>query len=121
MRKQDIICIQCPLGCRGTVIVDETGGKATLEGYECKEGKKYAEIEAHEPLRVLTATVITESKRRPLLPVKSSKAIPKDKLSECVRVLAGLKVKPPVAAGQVLVPDIFNTGANIVSTAEIVE
>lgn len=117
MKEQEIICIQCPLGCRGRVITDGTNRAITFEGYECKEGKKYAEAEAHGPLRILTATVIMDSEIRPLLPVKTNKAIPKDKLKLCMRVLAKVRVKHPVSMGQVILTNILDTGADIITTA----
>jgi CxxC motif-containing protein len=119
MPEQEVICIVCPLGCRGRVITDEKNKVVKFEGYECKEGKEYAETEAEEPLRILTATVITESKIRPLLPVKTNKPISKNKLKQCMRVLAKVRVKPPVSKGHIMVPNILDTGANIVSTGEI--
>jgi CxxC motif-containing protein len=119
MKDQEIICIQCPLGCHGRVTTDETNKVVTFEGYECKEGKKYAESEALEPLRILTATVITESKIRPLLPVKTNKAIPKNKLKQCMRVLARVRAKPPVSMGHVIVPNILDTGADIVIETDL--
>ena len=117
MKEQEIICIQCPLGCHGRVTTDETNKGVTFEGYECKEGKKYAKSEALEPLRILTATVITGSMIRPLLPVKTNKAIPKNKLKLCMRVLAKVRVKPPVSMGQVILTNILDTGADIITTA----
>ena len=91
----------------------------TFEGYGCKEGKKYATSEATDPVRILTATILTESKKRPLLPVRTDKTIPKKKLKECMTVLARVKATLPVRFGQVIVPNILDTGANIVSTGEI--
>jgi len=118
MPAQEVICIVCPLGCRGKVMASETGD-VTFEGYGCKEGKKYAQNEATEPVRIFTATIITESKERPLLPVRTDKAIPKKKLKECMTVLARVKARIPVRIGQVIIPNILDTGANIVSTGEI--
>ena len=118
MPEQEVICIVCPLGCRGKVMTKESG-EVTFEGYGCKEGKKYAKAEATESVRIFTATVITESKKRPLLPVKTDKAIPKDKLKQCMRVLARVIARPPVRVGQVIAPNILDTGANIVSTGEL--
>ena len=117
MKDQEIICIRCPLGCHGRVTTDETNKVVRFEGYECKEGKKYAEAEAYGPLRLLTATVIMDSEVRRLLPVKTSRPIPKDKLKPCMRVLAGIRVKPPVVRGQVILANILGTGADIVTTA----
>jgi len=79
MLTQEVICIACPLGCRGKVMT-ESSGEVTFKGYGCLEGKKYAKAEATEPVRILTATVFTESQTRPLLPVRTNKAIPRDKL-----------------------------------------
>ncbi|OGP65710.1 MAG: hypothetical protein A2169_05450 [Deltaproteobacteria bacterium RBG_13_47_9] len=114
-----MICIRCPLGCRGKVITDDTNRLVTFEGYECKEGKKYAETEAEEPLRIFTATVITESKISPLLPVKTNKPISKNKFKPCMRVLAKVRVKPPVRKGHVIVPNILDAGVNIITAVEL--
>lgn len=119
VKKQKIVCIRCPFGCRGTVATHEVKGKVTSEGYDCKEGRKYAEAEARESLRVLTATVITESTMRPLLSVRSSSPIPKHTLQECMRLLATIRVKPPIRPGELIVFNILHTGANIVATAEL--
>jgi CxxC motif-containing protein len=119
MKGQEIICIQCPKGCRGSVGADQAGKITLFEGYDCKQGKKYAEAEASEPSRVLTATVMIDSRNRSLLPVKADKAIPKNRLKDCMRILAKVRVAAPVKIGQVIIPDILDTGANIVATMNI--
>jgi CxxC motif-containing protein len=101
------------------VTTDEKNKVLTFEGYECKEGKKYAESEALDPLRILTATIITESTIRPLLPVKTNKAIPKNKIKQCMKVLAKVRVKPPVGMGHVIVLNILDTGADIVTETDL--
>lgn len=118
MSEQEIICIGCPLGCRGKVIVDDTGEVLEFEGYACKEGEEYAEVEVKAPMRTLTGTVIVESEIRSLLPVRVNKPISREKLKECMKVLARVRAKPPIKVGEVIVPNILQTTADIIATAE---
>lgn len=119
MNGQEIICIGCPLGCRGNVILDDKGEVLEFEGYACKEGEEYAEVEVKAPMRTFTATVIVESEIRPLLPVRVNKPIAREKLKECMKVLARVRAKPPIKLGEVIVPNILQTTADIIATAEL--
>ena len=119
MSGQEIICIGCPLGCRGKVMFDDEGEVLEFEGYACKEGEDYAEVEVKAPARTLTGTVLVESEIRPLLPVRLNKPISKEKLKECMKVLARVRVKPPIKLGEVIVPKILHTDADIIATAEV--
>lgn len=96
--------------------MDENGGAVTFKGYECKEGKKYAEAEAREPLRILTATVRIHSDLRSMLPVRTDRPIPKKMLGPCMKALANVRLTPPVETGQVVLSDILRTGAKIIAT-----
>jgi len=117
MEKNEIICLICPLACNielkvaGENIVDITG-------FQCKKGKEYALQEYKSPQRVLTATVRTTDKTRPLLPLKTADPVPKKLLIPCMKILAGKEVSPPVTIGQVIVENIMDTGINVVATRE---
>jgi CxxC motif-containing protein len=100
---------------------DETGQVQEISGNECKEGKGYAEKEVKSPERVLTATVITEGSAQPLLPVRTSKPILKDRLKECMRELAGVKARPSTKIGQTITKNILNTGADLIATRDLNE
>jgi CxxC motif-containing protein len=101
------------------VILDDKGEVLKFEGYACKEGEEYAEIEVKAPMRMFTATVIVESEIRPLLPVRVNKPIPKEKLKGCMKVLAGVRAKPPIKLGEVIVPNILKTAADIIATTDL--
>ena len=116
---KEIICIQCPLACRIKLTVDDTGNITEIADYQCKIGKSYAEQEYKSPQRVLTATVKTEGSVRPLLPVRTNRPIPKDMLGDCMCVLVDMKVKPPLAIGDTIVPDILGTGVDVVCTDDL--
>jgi glycine/D-amino acid oxidase-like deaminating enzyme len=44
---------------------------------------------------------------------------PKNKLKRCMRVLANVRTRPPVRLGHVIVPNILDTGADIVTQADL--
>ena len=119
MTKKEVICVVCPKGCRGTVTVDETGEVNKFEGYACKEGKEYVRNEIKDPVRMLTATVIVDSKIRAALPVRLSKAIPKDTVTDCMNVIANARLKPPIKVEQVIIPNILDTGADVIATMNL--
>ena len=118
-KEEKIICIGCPLGCSVNLTVDDKGEVTSITGNKCKEGEKYALDELRNPVRVLTATVLTEGSAQALLPVRTNKPIPKNLLLESMRVVARVKVKPPVKAGQVLLPNLLESGADLISTADL--
>ena len=119
--ESEIICILCPLGCRVAVTSDSSGNVIGVAGNECKLGEKYAIDEYRFPARILTATAITQSSKRKLLPIRSNKPIPKGKLLESMYHLPRVRVKPPVKIGQVVVPNIANTGADLIAADDMIE
>lgn len=116
--KRSITCIVCPLGCQMKLKV-KNGKIEDIRGNKCHQGIEYARQEFYNPQRVLTTTVRLKDNRLPLLPVRTDKPIPKRILKECVRYLAKIEVKPPVKLGEVIVPNILNSGANVISTKEV--
>jgi CxxC motif-containing protein len=118
MAEQTIICIGCPLGCNVTLKIDIKGEIEALTGNQCKEGREYVVAEFRAPVRVFTATVLTETGGR-LLAVRTDKPVHKDQLKELMGAVAKLRMVSPVKAGQVLVPNILGTGADLVVSNSI--
>jgi CxxC motif-containing protein len=116
--KTELICIACPQGCTLTVEHDQEA-IASITGNGCKRGIPYAEAEIFHPERLVTTTVRIDHAAIPLLPVKTSQAIPKGKVPAVLRELAGLCVQAPVAVGDILVRDIGGTGADVVATRSL--
>ena len=116
--KNEIICTVCPRGC---IVTIETEDKNILktEGYSCKRGLEYAEAEIVNPVRILTTTVRVDGNINELLPVRSEKPIPKDKLIECMEAIKKTSVTLPVKQYDIIINDILNTGINIVATKDL--
>lgn len=120
MAKQErIVCIGCPLGCEVKLTVDEKGDVVDIADYKCKEGQKYVLEEYRNPVRVLTATVRTRSSVQPLLPVRTNRPIPKTMLHQGMLELAKVRAKPPIASGDVIIPDLLGTKAEVVATSDL--
>jgi len=99
--------------------INDSGKITGIANHQCKRGREYAEQEYKSPQRVLTATVRTDGSIRPLLPVRTNKAIPKDMLIDCMSVLADVRVKPVLTIGEVIIQNIIGTGANVVCSDEL--
>ncbi|MCD6419973.1 MAG: DUF1667 domain-containing protein [Synergistetes bacterium] len=121
--KKEIICLQCPLACRMTVELTESGEILSVSGNSCPRGEEYAEQEIKQPLRILTTTVRVLSKdiEHPRLPVRTQGLIPKVLLKKCMKTLASVEVRPPVRVGDVVLENILSTGVDVISTAEVLE
>ncbi len=113
--KKEVICTVCPRGCR--IQVEGEGGTITsVQGYSCKRGLEYATAEFAHPARILTTTVKLSGGDGPLLPVRSSAPIPKQKLFDCMAVIRAVQASAPVERYQVIIPDICGTGVDIVAS-----
>ena len=53
------------------------------------------------------------------LPVKTDRAIPKSKMFEVMDEIARVRVTPPVAVGQILIPHVAGTDGNVVATKNL--
>ena len=116
MEKQ-LVCINCPMGCRLTVQMD---GDTVLSvsGNICPKGEQYARQEAIEPMRVLTSLMRAEGREAPLS-VKTSRPIPKRLMMDCVQEIFRHRAKLPVQVGDVILANVCGTGADIIATQEI--
>ena len=114
MVTKTMICIMCPLGCRMEIQL-ENEKMIQVQGNECKEGMKYAIKEISFPGRVLTTTIKTGNPERPLLPIRSDKEIPKDRLQDCMREIAKHKVMGSVKIGETVIQDILALGINMIA------
>lgn len=118
MEQRNLTCIGCPMGCALTVRWQE-GKVCSVEGNTCKRGKEYAEQEVVSPVRTVTSTVRVQGGRLPVVSVKTEKAIPKDKMFACIQELKVLRVKAPVAIGQVLLSNAAGTHVDIIATKTV--
>ena len=115
MEKKEFVCIRCPLGCNITVETRE-GEIKSITGNSCPRGADYVTKELTDPRRIVTSLVRVRGGELPVVSVKTSSDIPKDKIEDCIRVLKGIELQAPVRMGQVVAENVCGTGADVVAT-----
>ncbi len=112
---KNLICVNCPKGCRITVTLED--GKVTdIKGYTCEKGKNYAAQETIRPMRVLTSTIRINNGTLAVLPVITNKEIPLDLCEEAMDEIRKIVVDAPVSVDDVIVKDFLHTGADLVAS-----
>ncbi len=115
--EQQITCINCPVGCRMVVTVED--GKVTnVTGNTCKRGVAYAEQECVAPQRMVTAVVAVQDRKTPVS-VKTKSPIPKKDIFACMKQLAETVVTAPVHAGDVVCANVCNSGVDVIATKTV--
>lgn len=116
--KRTLTCVVCPVGCEITVDYEGTEVKS-VTGNTCKRGDAYARNEIVAPSRTLTTTVRVKGGEMPLVPVKTSKPIPKNMLFEAMKKADAYAADAPVKCGDVLIKDFIEEGTNLVACRDI--
>ena len=107
MKKAEMTCITCPVGCHLTAVKDESAGEWLVSGNTCRRGAEYARAELTHPTRMLTSTVRVSNRPGKYLPVKTARPISKERLFDAMRVLRGVSVEAPVYIGQIIVDSLL--------------
>lgn len=112
--KRLMTCIECPEGC--SIEVETDGSRVVgLSGHKCTRGALYARQEIEAPMRTFTTSVLTRGLELKMLPVRSSKPIPKGKLLEAMEAVKRLTITSAVKTGAVIAPDFLGLGADLVA------
>ena len=119
--SKTIICIRCPLGCSLTITKLNQPGtdEFIITGNKCLRGKKYAAEEMTAPKRTITSTVKISGSAHPVIPIKTSKPIPKEKIFTIMQILAKFSAVAPVYIGNVMIHNIADTEVDIIATKTI--
>ena len=99
MEQKELVCVNCPKGCRITVELED-GKVQAIRGYSCDKGKQYAAQETTRPMRILT----------------TDKEIPLDQMSEAMDQVRKITVQAPIKVNDVIIADFLGTDANLVAS-----
>ena len=118
MKRKELICIGCPMGC--PIVVEMEDGKVlSVTGNTCPRGESYARKEVTNPTRIVTTTVRVDGGKVPMINVKTERDIPKDKIFECIAALRVVTMKAPVHIGDIILENVADTGVNIVAAGNV--
>lgn len=116
---KELVCIVCPRGC--TMTLEGEGKDVKVSGNSCKRGAEFAVSEMTEPKRTICTTVRTAFPDVPVLPVRVSKEIPKDKIFDVMAEINKVTVKEKVKRGEVIIKDVSGLGADIIATSGVLD
>ena len=108
-----VICTICPMGCKMTV-----DSNLCVTGNTCKRGEEYALKEVTAPERTLTTTMCSSGGI--MVPVKTDKPVPREKLSDCMKEINCKTLMLPIEAGDIIIRNIGETGANIIAARSFI-
>ena len=117
MTKREMVCIVCPMGCALTIQQEKDELRVT--GNRCPRGEQYAKQELTAPLRNIASTVRVHNGVLPVVPVKTDREIPKEKIFDTMALINAVEVEAPIRCGECIIPHLFGTDANIVATRDL--
>jgi CxxC motif-containing protein len=116
--ESKITCIICPVGCE--VIIHHEGGEIMqIEGHKCKKGIPYAEEELFHPKRTLTTTIMVKGGEIPLVSVRTSSPVPKDRMFDVMDCISEIEANAPVEIGDVLIKNVLGLDSDVVATKKV--
>ena len=118
MNERQLICIGCPLGCMLTATL-ENGVVTTVSGNTCRRGDDYARKECTAPERTVTGTIRVTGGSAPVVSVRTSRPIPKEKVMELAHLMGALRAQAPIRPGDVLAADVLGTGSDLLATCGV--
>jgi len=118
--KKEITCIICPNSC-GIAIEMEGNEIKSIAGESCKKGLAYARQEIRDPRRTVTTLVKVKGGDLPLVSVRTTKPIPKDKIFTAMAEIKKMEIEAPVNINQVIIPNVANLDAKIIATKNVLK
>lgn len=116
---KELVCIVCPNGC--TLHIEEDGKNIKVSGQKCRKGLTFAQNEMTNPMRTICSTVRTAFESVPVLPVKVSCEIPKDKIFEVMQEINRITVHDRIGTGDIIIKNVCGTTADIIATSNILK
>ena len=113
----ELTCIQCPIGCQLKVSLN--GSEVTVTGNTCPRGEVYGKQEVTSPVRTVTSTVPVDKGIIARAPVRTAAPVPKDSIMDVMEAVHALHLTAPVTLGDVLIPNVAGTGADLIATRDI--
>lgn len=116
---KQLVCIGCPRGCRLTI--DENNGEYIVTGNTCPRGKEFAISEMTAPKRTICSTVKTAFSDVPVLPVRVSDDIPREKIFDVMREINAVTLKERIGRGDAVIKNVLGLGVDVIATSDLLK
>jgi len=115
---RELTCIECPTGCSLLVTVED-GRAVHVEGNGCRRGRDYAVAEIEHPERLLTTTVPARGLSLRMVPVRTSRPIPRASRADAMTEIRKVRITAPVKVADVVLPNLLGLGVDVVATRDV--
>ena len=112
-----LVCIVCPNSCELEITEGENG--LSVSGSKCKRGVQFALDEMTAPKRTISSVVKTAFAQVPVLPVRVSAEIPKDKIFDVMNEINHVTVTKRVGRGDPVIKNVLSLGVDVIATSDI--
>lgn len=116
---RELTCIVCPNGC--SLRVGQKDGGWSVTGNQCKRGEKFAIGEMTHPMRTICSTVRTAFPEVPVIPVRVSDEIPKERIFDVMQEINKVKVDWICGTGDSVIENVLELGADVIVTSNILK
>lgn len=112
-------CIGCPRGC--LLRVEKENEEFVVTGNTCDRGKEFAISEMTAPKRTICSTVKTVFPEAPVLPVRVSTDIPKEKIFDVMKEINAVTLTERIGRGDVIIENVLGLGVDVISTSSLLK
>lgn len=120
MESLEIMCSICPIKCKISVRLDESGEIKRMSGYGCTRGKNYATEQVPAPRAVFTGEIaVTVGDSVVMLPTTTTRPIPRDAFGYASDILTKISPMPPIKKGESIVIDFMERGVNLIALEDV--
>ncbi len=111
-------CICCPNGCDINVETEE-GKLVSFNGNKCKKGEEYIKEELVAPKRNIASSILVLDGEMPLASVRTTRAVPKDKIFFVMDEIRKVVVSAPIEEGTVVIKNVCSLDSDIIVTRSV--
>jgi len=111
-------CIVCPNGCELEARL-ENGQLQSVTGATCPKGEAYVRQEITDPRRTIASSVRVKGGTLPLVSVRLTQPVPKNRLFDVMNEIQKVELNAPVACGVCVIPNVLGLGSDVITTKKV--
>ena len=116
--KRTFTCIVCPNGCEIEAEYEDSE-VLSVTGNLCPKGEAYVTQELADPRRTIASSVRVRGGTLPLVSVRLTQAIPKNRIMDAMAEINRQELTAPVHIGDVVIPDLLELHSDVIVTKNV--
>lgn len=116
---KEFACIVCPNGCDIEVTLDDGGSITSITGAGCQGGMNYVKQELTDPRRTISSSVPVIGGELPLVSVRLTKPVPKNRIFDVMAEIRKISLTAPVSSGDVIIHNVLGLDSDVITTKDV--